>query len=314
MIGLGRIRTDRTILIGILAAGVTVVAASGWQIATRLGASTTLAPLDLALFRYGVPALLLSPVLMRHGVLPKAVGWRTLVVIIVGAGFPFGLATMAGAQYAPAAHMGALLPGAMPLFVALLSFIVLRERFSPARLVGFGIVILGILPIVGPALSEPANGAWRGHMLFLFAGALWAVYTVVYRRSGLPPWHTAALICFWSSLMAVPVWAASGVSRLSAAPLMDIFVQFAVQGVFAGVIGLAAYGIAIRNLGASLAATSGALVPACTAIGGVFILAEPVDGLAILGVAMTMIGVVLAAGALNLRQLSPRPSQSGSLG
>ncbi|MEM8812872.1 MAG: DMT family transporter, partial [Pseudomonadota bacterium] len=245
-------RADRRIgiLAWLAAAGVGVT----WQLATRFGVTTTLTPIDLALLRYVIPAVVLLPLLVRNGFWPTAGSPVLLPLIIVGAGLPFGLLGMAGAQFAPASHMGALLPGSMPVFVAVLSAIFLGECFTKIRLIGLGAVVSGVACVVGGTVSGSAGSpdVLVGDLLFLLAGVFWAVYTIAYRKSGLDPWHGAALICFWSALLVMPLWALSAEAKLAEALLPDIVMQMAAQGVLAGLMGLAAYAAAIRHLGASL--------------------------------------------------------------
>ena len=128
--------------LGLAAALASVAIGVGWQVATRLGTTTTLAPIDLALFRYAVPALVLAPLWLRAGLVPAGVGRGTVALMVLGAGLPFGLAAMAGAQFAPTAHMAVLLPGTMPLFVAMLAMAVLGERPAPVRLAGLALILV----------------------------------------------------------------------------------------------------------------------------------------------------------------------------
>lgn len=151
---------------GIAAAFATVLIGAGWQVATRLGTTTTLQPLDLALMRYCEPAILLAPVWWRVRPVPPGIDRRVLVAMLIGGGLPFGLLGMAGSQFAPVAHMGALLPGSMPLFVALLAAIVLGERYSAARLAGFALILVGIAAIGGRDLLVRDDGAWRATCCF----------------------------------------------------------------------------------------------------------------------------------------------------
>lgn len=295
---------DRRLFVGVLAWFAAALIGSAWQLATRSGVTTSLTPMDIVLLRYVIPAVLLLPVLVRDGFLPRPGDRRILPVMVLGAGFPFGLLAITGAQFAPASDMGALLPGAMPVFVAVLSLACLGERIRYGRIAGLGIIILGVAAIAGmPLLSGTAqlpNGAWRGHCLFLAAGFLWAIYTVSYRRSSLSPWHATALVCFWSAAPAIPVWLAWGKSTLIDAPASDLVIQVVAQGILAGVAGLVFYAMAIRHLGAGPAAVSGAAVPPMTAIGGTWFLAEPLHLTTIAGVALVTLGIALSAGAWDL--------------
>lgn len=271
---------------------------AGWQVATRLGTTTTLAPIDLALFRYVVPALLLAPLWWRTRPVPAGVGWPVLLAMLLGAGLPFGLLVMAGAQFAPVAHMGALLPGTMPLFVALLAAIVLGERFAGSRLAGFALILLGVVAISGKALLVRDDGAWRGDLLFLAAALLWSVYTIAFRRSGLTAWQSTAVISFWSALLVVPAWLAADSARLLTAPAGDVVFQFLWQGVIAGLLGLWTFAYGVQRIGPSRAAAVGALVPVLSALGGAVVLGEIPDPLVAGGILCTVGGVVFASGVL----------------
>ena len=284
---------------GLLAWLITVTVGAGWQLATRFGVTTTLTPIDLALLRYVIPAIALFPILVRHGFWVKDRPLWILALIVIGGGLPFGLLGMAGAQFASASHMGALLPGSMPIFVALLSVVFLGERFGRGRILGLGIIILGVACVVGATLFGTTGGSnvLLGDALFISAGVFWAIYTVAYRKSGLDPWRGAALICFWSSILVLPIWIMSPSAALLDAPLPDIALQVAAQGILAGLIGLAAYGAAIRHLGASVAAVSGAVVPALTAIGGYLLLGEALSWLTAIGVASVAVGIWVYAGS-----------------
>ncbi|KIT16562.1 DMT family transporter [Jannaschia aquimarina] len=286
----------RGFAVGILAWIATAAGVTIWQLATRWGVTTTLTPLDLALFRYGVPGLVLAPLLWRRGaVAPDRPLWLT-ALIVLGAGLPFGLLAMAGAQFAPAAHMGALLPGAMPLFVAALSALVLGERFGGLRLSGLALVVVAVLCITGGSLVGPLDGRTLiGDGLFILAGVIWAIYTVAFRRSGLDPWHGAAIICGWSTVVVVPLWGLSDGTGLTTAPLTDVLIQIAVQGGLAGLFGMVVFGIAVNRLGASATALSGAVVPAATAVGGWLLLGETVTTATIVGIALVVVGLALYA-------------------
>ncbi|MEP4195742.1 MAG: DMT family transporter [Aliishimia sp.] len=296
---------DTNIRAGLAAWLITVIVGASWQLATRFGVTTSLTPIDLALLRYVIPTLVLFPILLRQGFGTNGQPIWVLALVVIGGGLPFGLLGMAGAQFAPASHMGALLPGSMPVFVALLSALVLGERFGRGRILGLGIIVLGVACVVGTTLAGTVGGpdVLLGDALFITAGVFWAIYTVAYRKSGLDPWHGAALICFWSCILVIPVWFLSPGAALLDAPWPDIALQIVAQGILAGLIGLAAYGAAIRHLGASVAAVSGAVVPALTAAGGYFLLGEALTWLTALGVGCVVGGIWAYTGTPGLSQL-----------
>jgi len=286
---------SRHTFIGLLAALASALIGSGWQIMSRHAVTTTLGPLELAVLRYGVPALVLAPLLWRTGLLPQGVSARRLACMVVGGGLPFGLLALAGVQWAPAAHMGIFLAGSVPLFTALGAWVVLGERLALPRVLGLLLVLAGLAVLGAHSLSGAAL-AWRGDLLFVAAAMVWAMYTLAFRGSGLTPWQGAAVVNGWSALLVLPVALLWGVPRLASAPWADIAWQALGQGVLAGLLGLVTYMVAVARLGAARGSLSAALVPPFTAVGAAWLLAESLTAATVLAAALVTAGVALAAG------------------
>lgn len=287
---------------GVCAALLAAVLGSGWQLLTRHGVTTTLGPLDIALLRYGIPALVLLPVLRRVRLRPASVSWRRLAVLVAGGGLPFGLLVLAGAQLAPAAHIGVFMAGTMPVFTALACALWLRESVPTVRWLGFAGILAGVawLGLSGPSAFA---GAWRGDLLFLLAAAAWAGSTIAFRGSGLSPWEAAAVISMWSLLGLLLVLPWMGPLRLFSAPWSDLAMQAIGQGLLAGVLGIVVYMTAVAHLGSARAALSSALVPPLTAIGAELLLGEPADGVTYWASGLVAVGIALASGAWRLPRL-----------
>jgi drug/metabolite transporter (DMT)-like permease len=284
-----------SLAIGVAAGIAAAAVGASWQVATRFGVTAVLTPLDLAILRYGVPALVLFPLLLRRGLWPTAAPRWLAIPIVLGAGLPFGLVAMVGAKFAPVAHMGALLPGTMPIFTAILAAIFLGERAGPRKLAGFAAIVAGVAAITGTSLADFGAATWRGDLLFLAAGAIWSVYTVAFRRSGLDPWHSIGLISFFSLLAAIPlrIWL-DGTALPDVAP-SPALVQFAVQGLLAGLGGTWTFTLAIRHMGAGRAALTGALVPVLATLGGAVVLGEMPTPAVLAGVGLTIAGTLAVA-------------------
>ncbi len=286
----------RSLVIGVLAALAVALIASGWQIVSRHGVTTSLGPVELAVLRYGVPALLLAPLWCRRGSWPTALSKGRLVLLVLCGGLPFGLVVLAGARWAPAAHMGIFMAGCMPLFVVLGGWMVQRETLGRVRVLGLLLMVLGVVAL-GLGGWRDGLAAWRGDLLFVLAAVLWAIYTLAFRSSGLSPWQGAALVNLGSTVVLLPVIVVWGAPRLISAPWADLVLQTLGQGVMAGVLGLVVYAIAIARLGAARAALSAALVPVFTALGAAWLLGEMPDRSAWAALALVVPGVVLASGA-----------------
>jgi drug/metabolite transporter (DMT)-like permease len=267
----------------------------GWQVATRLGATGDFAVTDIALLRYGVPALVLLPLLLRGpGLAPVNLRWRPLACLVIGAGLPFGLLAVGGSSLAPAAHMGVLMAGAMPLMAALLSWRFFGERPNRMRCIGLAAMTLGVALLGFGAFAQPRSGVWRGDILFLLAAALWAAYTLCFRRCGLTPWQGAAIVNAWSLLLLAPIVAWRGVTLFDA-PQGALLTQLLWQGVLAGLLGLWTINACIARLGDARAAAFGALVPVVSAIGGVIWLDDALGATEMAAIALAAVGVWLAS-------------------
>jgi drug/metabolite transporter (DMT)-like permease len=288
----------RNFAMGAAAALAAALIWGSWIVVTRLGVTTTLAPPDVAFLRFGIPAVVLLPVLLREGLALKRIGIARTALMIAGSGLPFFLVSSAGMQFAPASHAGALLPGTMPLFVALLAALLEGERFSRGRVAGFGLVVAGVLAIGGYHLLLGNTGAWRSDLLFLGGAFLWALYTLAFRRAGIGAWHAAALINAYSIIGLLPLYLWTG-SQLPETSWPELGLQSLSQGLLSGIVALLAYGIAVRRLGAPRAAVFISLTPVIAALIAIPVLGEWPDAATAIGIATATFGVALASGALG---------------
>jgi drug/metabolite transporter (DMT)-like permease len=296
----------RNLYLGIGAGLLVVICWAGWIIATRFAVTTHLRPVDVAFLRYAVPTAILAPVLWRQGFGLRQIGlWRTLL-LVSGAGLPFLLVASTGMRFAPASDVGAVMVATMPVLVAVFSALLGSERFDRLRVAGLVLVIAGALGIAAHGLVDGASGAWRGHLLFLVGAALFATYTVTLRRSGVNPWHAAAIVNFYSLLVLAPFYFAICGSELLAVPAREVFTQAVMQGVVAGVIALFMYGEAVRRLGASRAAVLGSLTPVFVALLGIPLLGEFPTQVTWAAIIAVSLGVILAGGAFSRAANAPR--------
>jgi len=289
---------DRNFSVGFFAALAAALVGSAWQLISRHGVTTTLGPLDIALLRYGIPALLLCPLLFgKTPGSPKAPR-MALALLVVGGGLPFGLLVLAGAQWAPASHMGIFMAGSLPLFTAIGARIHKGEKMHGARLIGLVCIALG-MALFAVGSFRPSSPSWQGDLLFLAAAMLWAVYSLAFGHCGLTAWQGAAFVNGWSTLLLLPLLWLTGTARLFDAPWHDVALQAVGQGVIAGVLGLVAYSVAISRLGAARASLSAAAVPVLTTLGAACFMGEPITAEALLALALVVPGIVLASGARN---------------
>lgn len=272
----------------------------GWILFTRHGVTTSLSPYDITALRFACAGILLLPIVIRNGFGFGMIGAARWCIICFGAGVPYVLIASGGLQFAPSAHAGALIPGTMPLWTALLAMLFLHEKITGLRKFGLCLIPVGIAIFVGTGLTNFETGNWRGHLLFLAAALCWASFTVAMRQAstkGLTALHAAAIVSVVSAIWYLPVYALLLPHRLAEAPIGALIIQTVYQGVFVSIISLFAYAKAVGILGASLGASFASLVPVLAMLAAIPVLGEIPKPADYFGIAAITIGVFLSSGA-----------------
>ncbi|HEV7336883.1 MAG TPA: DMT family transporter [Bosea sp. (in: a-proteobacteria)] len=279
---------------GFLWAGLAVAIFAGWFVVTRFSVTRTLNVWDLTALRYGIGAILLAPVLLRR-LPPRA--WRNGFVFAALWGAPFAILVAFGVQMTTAGRAAAVTPTLMPVFAGLLGWLLLHEQPGRIRLAGYGAIAAGLCGLVLTAGSAQGAPSLLGLGLLVLAAVMWASYTLILRRSGLTPIQSAALICFWSAVIFVPVYIGLGLSHLGQAPAAEIAIQSFYQGVLMSTVALISFNRGVALLGASAGAAMIALVPVAASLLAIVFLREIPDMAEGISIALIVGGVLLAARA-----------------
>lgn len=292
-------------LIGYAALAVTILIWSAWIVYTRQGMTQAMPISVLILVRMIVPAVLLLPVILRTGIFG---GGRPSipVVLTLSAGIPHILLSAIGLSHAPSADYAALVPGTMPVFVAVLAAVFLSERLGWLRTIGLVFSFLGVMAITWQSFGAANTGANFGHLIFLTAGLNYAIFTLAFRKSGFTPVQGAAFVSFWSCLMILPFGLMPAVEYARAGHTGDILFQAILQGFLSNLVALVTYSEGVRRLGASKAAAFAALVPVMATLFAIPVLGEWPDGWGVTGVVLASLGVLLASGVLAFNGRSGR--------
>jgi drug/metabolite transporter (DMT)-like permease len=294
----------------VIGAGCAIVAVSiwaGWLVVMRLGVTTRLSPADLTALRFATAGVVLLPIGLRRSFVIDRLGWSDFAAVVLGGGAPVALIIGAALQFAPVAHAGALYQGTVPLAVACLAAIVLKERIATIRKIGLVFVVCGGSMIGGLDLSSFGGRQSIGHLLFLLASFMTACYTVAIRRTRVDGLHAAAIAAVVSLLLYLPAYLVFFENELFRVPVSDLVFQALYQGVLTAAISLALYGRAIHLLGASNAAAFVALGPIMAALMAIPVLGEWPSHIAWAAILIIATGVYLASGG-PLPAAQPRTS------
>jgi len=243
-------------------------------VVSRLGVRTSLTPWDVTAIRFTVAGVVLAPYLAKRGLALDRLDWTGVTAIVAGCGAPMVLLVNVGLLFAPAAHGGALFPGVMPLMVAILASMVLKEAFNVRKRIGFVLIVLGALGIVWGRGGTIGTTQTIGDTLFLVAGLAWAGYTVAMRRARLDGLHAAAIAAVGSLVLYLPIYATFAGTSVFKAPLFDIGLQAVVQGLLTAIVALLLYGRMVSLLGATGGAAFVALTPVATGLMAIPVLGE----------------------------------------
>ncbi|MBD3848596.1 DMT family transporter [Bosea sp. SSUT16] len=278
---------------GYAAIFLTVGIWAGFALSIRYIGSSALAPADAALIRFGVPAILLLPLLRSRWAAIRNVDPRLALMIVLGAGLPFFFLAAAGGASTSAAHVGALIAGTTPLSVVLISSLIERRIPKGTRWSALALVIGGAATL---ALAAPVGGSFaRGVPLLLAASLCWGIYTIGLRRAGLDA-VSATLLLNVPSVVVLLGLILSGVveTHVGAFGLAEAAPFLLAQGLGAGLVASLTYVISIRRLGAERSALIGSLAPALASLVAVPLLGETLSPQVIAGVVAITCGVVLA--------------------
>lgn len=281
-------------MLGSLCAMLTVCIWSGWNIVTRMGTTEALLPGDITFLRFLLAGLIALPILYLYREKVCAVPLYVLLGMALGAGAPYVWTAGHGFQHAPAAH-GVLIPGIMTVFVALLSRWFFQETLRPSRVAGYALIGVTVLW----RLWSHSRGDWSLFLAdswFIAAGLLWAGYTVLNRRAGLPPLAAVAVVSVGSLVLFCVPYAALQYEHLQTLPLIPSLKQMAYQGIVVSFVALVSYNQAIVYIGASRASAFAALIPATTTLLAMPVLGEFPTLPDIVFVTLLSLGVLFATG------------------
>ena len=289
--------TSRVQWLGILCGLLTALIWGVQSVVSRHAMLIDLTPADVTILRFVSAAAVLLPWSLRH-MRPFPVGslgWPRAWVMALLIGPLYSLILVGGASFAPALHSSIISPGLIPVFTALLIFLVTGERAGRMRLIGLGIIVLGIGIFSRDALAMAPSrpDAWIGDLLFVLIAFLWAIFGLLARRWGASSLEITAASC----ILSVPLLAIVALAlpiHMARVPFAELVLQALYQGVLVGVVALYLYARSVATLGAAKATLFLPLVPVATAAASALLLAETPSPTELIGMAIVVTGMLIA--------------------
>jgi drug/metabolite transporter (DMT)-like permease len=279
---------------GLIAVFFTICIWTGFILVSRYGGKGVLTGWDVTALRFGVGALIALFFLPRVTLPP----YKVILLFSVFGGVGYAVAVYAGFRMAPAAHAAVLLPGALPFATAVIAWLWLRQKPSPAQRSALVLVFIGITLTAADTLSHGAHLTGMqmlGDLLFLCGSSSWAVFTLLLRRYPMSPLTAAVSTTLGSAMLYLPVWWLFLPSTLGQAPLAEIAIQAIYQGVLVVFVAMMLYTFAVSRLGGQTVALLMAIVPGLSALAAVPVLGEPLSLLTLAGLSAVTMGAVFGA-------------------
>ena len=205
----------------------------------------------------------------------------------------WNIATSLAVLYIPSGH-ASVLAYTMPLWVALLGFVVFGQLLTPRLLAAIAIGAAAVVALMAPNFRDYAQ-APAGLFWGLFAGFCWAVGTFIVKRTAWPGMGLS--LTFWQVAICLPP-IALGALLLDGLPTHLPSAKALAATIYTGAIpmalGTTAWFALVRLLPAQVAALSSIAIPIVAIVSGILILHEPLSWLQAAAIASTVISLWLA--------------------
>jgi drug/metabolite transporter (DMT)-like permease len=244
---------------------------------------------DIAAARVLGAALGIIPILVVRGtsVLPTIpqIIWLTL-----GAGVPFGLLNVAGLQFAPISHTGAISLGCVPLITAFIANRFFGDRISLSHVIALGILLAALGFIWSAHPFEWIH--LLGDLCFFGSACLWASYGLNLRRWNLKSMQGVIAITLGS--LPYLVWYFLAREQTFLSDLGQGMLQVMYQGFIVGVLAVLIYGKVLEFIGPMMGTMFLAFSPFLIPFMAFLILGDPIDLGDVAGLALVVVSMIIA--------------------
>lgn len=181
-----------------------------------------------------------------------------------------------------------------PIFTALLAHKYLGEKLSVKLFLGMAVSVAGIF-LICFGDSKTVETGLLGDMIIFFSIWLWAVYSVLIKKIsafGYPGFLVTRRLFFYSVIAMTPFMAVTGdPERLKSVLRPEIFINLLFLGILASAVCFATWNRSVEKLGATTTSKYLFVSPIITLIAQAIVYRGAVGTAALVGMAVTLIGV-----------------------
>jgi drug/metabolite transporter (DMT)-like permease len=264
---------------------------AGFILVSRMGGVSELLAYDIIAIRYMTCAIILLPLWwlkFRFNLFTP----RLIICSLIG-GLAYALCAFSGFQMAPASHAAILLPGMMPFFIIVLSYIINKEQYEFQKWLGAGVITLGVIVLFTSTFSL-GTGILKGDAYFIAAAFFWGLFSILIKRWGITPLQVTISLALLTCMFYMPVYLVALPKEIFNASWTDILLQAFYQGVMATIVQMIFYVKAVQKLGPSEVGTVMSIVPVISGISGIYIFNELLSKELVAGLLLVSLGAFFA--------------------
>ena len=290
---------SKTRLLPTLSALFAVIVWGATFVATKI-ALTEVSPATIIWVRFGIGVLILGvTVLARRQFALPSLSDFTYLALLGFLGVTFHQWLQATGLQTARATTTAWIVATIPVFTALLGWLVLKEKMGWVRVAGIVVAALGVLLIVSDGDIRSLVGGeagTSGDLLILISAVNWAVYTILSRRELAR--HPAARMMFYvmlSGWLFSCIWIFGFGPGWSEIPDLTFngWTAILVLGIFGSGLAYIAWYDALREIPASQLGAFINVEPLVTMLIAAPMIGEPITLISLIGGAIIIFGVWL---------------------
>jgi drug/metabolite transporter (DMT)-like permease len=246
-------------------------------------------------FAMGLPILLVAVIMRKQFTFPKGNEWWYFALLGF-LGITFHQWLQSNGLKTAQATTTAWIVSTSPVFIAILGWMILKEKLNLLQSLGIGLAMIGVLAVVSKGdLSTIAVGKFGtiGDFLILISAVNWAVFSILSRR-GLKN-HPSTMLTLW--IMTIG-WLLTSVAFFANKNYIDIpqldsrgWVAMIFLGVFTTGLAYIAWFDALSQLPAAQTGAFLFIEPLTSMVVAAIILNEKITLVSVLGGAVILVGI-----------------------
>ena len=252
----------------------------------------------LAFLRFAIAAIAMLPWTRRgrdEAALSRTEHGLFFVMSFFG-NFLFSICMLYGISLTTATAAGVIL-ATLPAVVALLSWLLLREKLTARVLVAVALAVggIGLLQFARPDEGSSRGDALLGNLLMFGAVVCEATYVIIAKRLAATraPLRVSALINLWGLALIAPFGVWQLVRHDLTAITMPLWMLLVFYSLAASLFAVWMWVAGLKHVPANQAGVFTVALPLAATAVGVFVLGEPFTAIHAIAMAMAAAGVVL---------------------